>query len=126
MARDGMRQWIAQWNVLPIKMNSRDLNLLDFNQELVSGQTVANLVMKDCDDGELDYKYASNKPATSSTREIAESQGEQCSQNECYSSRCPVLAADFVEEVGSAFQPRDLFLELHQTSHVRLTITVSL
>ena len=99
------------------------MNLLDFYQKRITRKTVADFCVEECDDRKDREENSSDNPPGPATRKVAECQTEQYTADEDYSSRCPILLADFVEGSRSAFQPGDLFLQLHQTDHVRVTIT---
>jgi hypothetical protein len=79
--------------------------------------------MKEGYDREDDRNDSRENPGSGSAGKTAKTQSEQHSANEDDSSYVPILSADFIEDFRSAFQPRDLFLQLLQTSHARVTIT---
>lgn len=73
--------------------------------------------MEDRDDGKHDCEQRSDKPRDHGPGKITKRQGQQRAGNKDNSPRVPILSTDLVEKFASAPQPRDLLVELLETSH---------
>src|ERR1043165_6089234 len=125
MTRNRRGRWIARRNVLPIEMNARDVYLLDFDEQRVSREAVAHAVVINRDDCKHDPQQRGAIPSVFTAGKVTERKRQQHAANNNYSSRGPVLPADFIETGGAALQACDLFVELLQTSHRFFTRTVA-
>ena len=117
MTGDRLDEGIGRRNAVPIQENPRLLHLFDIYEQRVSREAVANPRVKKRDDGKPGGKYRSEKPSSPATGKIAESESEQHTRDEDYSTRVPILMADRLKDLRPASQPRDLFVELFQASH---------
>jgi hypothetical protein len=112
MTGDWMEEGIGGRDAVPIQENSRLLDLFDIYEQRISGEAVANPRVKKGDDGKAGGKYRSEKPSSPAAGKIAESESEQHTGNENYSTRVPILMANDFKGPGAASQPRDLVVEL--------------
>jgi len=117
MVWDGMRRRIDRWKTVPIQIYSSDLNAFDIDQERIACQTIADPVMKERDNQKHGGNQRPESPCRGSAGKTAKRHSQQRTANEDYSSDVPVLPADLIENLGASLQPRDLLVELSQTSH---------
>ncbi len=117
MTGNWMDEGIGRRNAVPVQENPRLLHLFYLYEQRVSREAVANPRVKKRDDGKPGSKYHSEKPSSPAASKIAESESEQHTGYEDYSTRVPILMADSFKRLRPASQPRDLFVELFQTRH---------